>query len=32
MEQVVAPTEDFISNLGRQELIDLLDLEIPTGE
>ena len=29
MEQVVAPTEDFISNLGRKEIIDLLDLEIP---
>ena len=29
IERVVAPTEDVISNLGRQELIDLLDLEIP---
>ena len=32
MEQVVAPTEDFISHLGRQELIDLLDLEIPKDD
>jgi superfamily II DNA or RNA helicase len=30
MERVVAPTEDVISNLGRQEIIDLLDLEIPS--
>jgi SNF2 family DNA or RNA helicase len=29
MEKVVAPTEDFISTLGRQELIGLLDIEIP---
>jgi SNF2 family DNA or RNA helicase len=29
IERVVAPTEDVISNLGRDELIDLLDLEIP---
>jgi hypothetical protein len=32
MEQVVAPTEDVISSFGRQELIDLLDLEIPTDK
>jgi hypothetical protein len=32
MERVVAPTEDVISNLGRKELIDLLDLEIPKEE
>jgi SNF2 family DNA or RNA helicase len=32
MEQVVAPTEDFISNLGRQEIIDLLDLEVQEEE
>jgi hypothetical protein len=32
MEQVVAPTEDFVSNLGRQELINLLDIEIPENE
>jgi SNF2 family DNA or RNA helicase len=29
MERVVAPTEDVISSLGRQEIIDLLDLELP---
>ena len=29
IERVVAPTEDVISNLGRQDLIDILDLEIP---
>ena len=29
MERVVAPTEDVIGGLGRTELIDLLDLEIP---
>jgi len=29
MERVVAPTEDVISNLGRKELIDLLDLDVP---
>jgi SNF2 family DNA or RNA helicase len=29
IERVVAPTEDVISNLGRNELIDLLDLDIP---
>jgi SNF2 family DNA or RNA helicase len=29
MERVVAPTEDFISSLGRDELIGLLDLEDP---
>jgi SNF2 family DNA or RNA helicase len=30
IERVVAPTKDVISNLGRNELIDLLDLEIPS--
>jgi len=30
IERVVAPTKDVFSNLGRNELIDLLDLEIPT--
>jgi superfamily II DNA or RNA helicase len=29
IERVVAPTKDLISNLGRKELIDILDLEIP---
>jgi hypothetical protein len=29
IERVVAPTEDVISNLGRNELIDILDLDIP---
>ncbi len=29
IERVVAPTEDVISSLGRNELMDLLDLEIP---
>ncbi|MBD3855564.1 MAG: DEAD/DEAH box helicase [Acidobacteria bacterium] len=29
IERVVAPTEDLISSLGRNELLDLLDLEIP---
>ena len=29
IERVVAPTEDVISNLGRQDLIDILDLDIP---
>jgi SNF2 family DNA or RNA helicase len=28
MERVVAPTEDVIGSLGRQEIVDLLDLEI----
>jgi SNF2 family DNA or RNA helicase len=28
MERVVAPTEDVIGKLGRQEIVDLLDLEI----
>jgi superfamily II DNA or RNA helicase len=32
MERVVAPTEDVISTLGRQEIIDLLDLDIPANE
>ncbi len=32
MERVVAPTEDVISTLGRQEIIELLDLEIPAEE
>ena len=32
IERVVAPTEDVISNLGRQDLIDILDLEIPAKE
>ncbi len=29
MERVVAPTEDVISGLGRSELIELLNLEVP---
>jgi len=29
MERVVAPTEDVVSGLGREELIDLLDLKVP---
>ena len=29
MERVVAPTEDVIGGLGRKELIELLNLEIP---
>ncbi len=29
MERVVAPTEDVIASLGRKELIELLDLELP---
>jgi superfamily II DNA or RNA helicase len=32
IERVVAPTKDLISNLGRKELIDILDLEIPAKE
>jgi hypothetical protein len=29
LERVVAPTEDFISSLGREELIGLLDIDEP---
>jgi len=29
IQRVVAPTEDVIAKLGRRELIDLLDIEIP---
>ncbi len=32
MERVVAPTEDIIGGLGRRELIELLNLEVPGRE